>query len=110
MSQYRRSFEIVEIPWRVRDKYNIVPHTSIRPPLLVGDFIDPNLRGSKVCMPAANTISANLPAKHDVWGIIQDHINGDLLFALSLPVDVFDLGQSGRFADLVRQEGVPLYG
>ena len=35
---------------------------------------------------------------------------GDLLLALSLPVDVFDLGQSGRFADLVRQEGVPIYG
>ncbi len=27
------------------------------------------------------SITANLPAKHDVWGIIQDHINGDLLFA-----------------------------
>jgi photosystem II stability/assembly factor-like uncharacterized protein len=26
-------------------------------------------------------ITGNLPAKHDVWGIIQDHINGDLLFA-----------------------------
>ena len=35
---------------------------------------------------------------------------GDLLFALSLPVDVFDLSQPGRFADLVRQEGVPIYG
>jgi hypothetical protein len=27
------------------------------------------------------SITGNLPAKHDVWGIIQDHINGDLLFA-----------------------------
>ena len=35
---------------------------------------------------------------------------GDLLFALSLPVDVFDLSQSGRFADLVRREGVSVYG
>ena len=35
---------------------------------------------------------------------------GDLLFALSLPVDVFDLSQSGRFADLIRHEGVPVYG
>jgi predicted nucleotidyltransferase len=34
----------------------------------------------------------------------------DLLFALSLPVDVFDLSQPGRFADLIRQEGVPIYG
>ena len=35
---------------------------------------------------------------------------GDLIFALSLPVDVFDLEQSGRFADLIREEGVPIYG
>ena len=35
---------------------------------------------------------------------------GDLLFKLSLPVDVFDLSQSGRFADLIRREGVPIYG
>lgn len=25
-------------------------------------------------------ISANLPARHDVWTIAQDHVNGDLLF------------------------------
>ncbi len=25
-------------------------------------------------------ISANLPARHDVWAIAQDHVNGDLLF------------------------------
>jgi hypothetical protein len=26
-------------------------------------------------------ITGNLPAKHDVWSIIQDHVNGNLLFA-----------------------------
>jgi photosystem II stability/assembly factor-like uncharacterized protein len=26
-------------------------------------------------------ISSNLPDRHDVWSVIQDHINGDLLFA-----------------------------
>jgi photosystem II stability/assembly factor-like uncharacterized protein len=26
-------------------------------------------------------ISSNLPDKHDVWSILQDHVNGDLLFA-----------------------------
>jgi photosystem II stability/assembly factor-like uncharacterized protein len=26
-------------------------------------------------------ITGNLPRKHDVWSIIQDHVNGDLLFA-----------------------------
>ena len=35
---------------------------------------------------------------------------GDLLLALSLPVDVFDLSQSSRFADLIRREGVAIYG
>lgn len=35
---------------------------------------------------------------------------GDVLFALSLPVDVFDLSQPGRFSDLVRREGIPIYG
>ena len=27
------------------------------------------------------SIAGNLPAKHDVWSVIQDHENGDLLFA-----------------------------
>ena len=35
---------------------------------------------------------------------------GDLLFALSLPVDVLDLARPGRFVDLVRKEGVPIHG
>ena len=26
-------------------------------------------------------ISANLPPRHDVWSIVQDHVNGNLLFA-----------------------------
>jgi photosystem II stability/assembly factor-like uncharacterized protein len=26
-------------------------------------------------------ITGNLPAKHDVWAVIQDHVNGNLLFA-----------------------------
>ena len=26
-------------------------------------------------------ISSDLPAKHDVWSVIQDHVNGNLLFA-----------------------------
>ena len=27
------------------------------------------------------SITANLPDKHDVWAVIQDHVDGDLLFA-----------------------------
>jgi len=26
-------------------------------------------------------ITGNLPAKHDVWSVVQDHVNGNLLFA-----------------------------
>ena len=34
---------------------------------------------------------------------------GDLLFALSKPVDVVDLSERSRFVELVRQEGIPIY-
>jgi len=34
---------------------------------------------------------------------------GDLLFALSKPVDVIDLSVRSRFVDLVKREGIPLY-
>lgn len=34
---------------------------------------------------------------------------GDLLCALSKPVDVIDLSVNDRFAAMVRQEGIPLY-
>lgn len=34
---------------------------------------------------------------------------GELLFALSKPVDVVDLSVKSRFVELIRQEGVPLY-
>ena len=51
VSQCRHSFEIVEIPWRVRDKYNVVPDASSQPPLLADDSIDLNIRSAKVCSP-----------------------------------------------------------
>ncbi len=35
---------------------------------------------------------------------------GELLCALSKPVDVIDLSRETRFTELVRQEGVALYG
>jgi predicted nucleotidyltransferase len=35
---------------------------------------------------------------------------GDLMFALSKPVDVVDLSGDSKFLDLIRREGVPLYG
>lgn len=35
---------------------------------------------------------------------------GDLLFALSKPVDVVDLSGSSKFITLIRNEGILLYG
>jgi hypothetical protein len=35
---------------------------------------------------------------------------GELIFALSKPVDVVDLSGQSKFLDLVRREGVLLYG
>ena len=34
---------------------------------------------------------------------------GELLFALSKPVDVIDLSQKTRFIELILREGIPLY-
>ena len=34
---------------------------------------------------------------------------GELLFALSKPVDVIDLSTKTRFVKLIRREGIPLY-
>jgi predicted nucleotidyltransferase len=34
---------------------------------------------------------------------------GELLLALSKPVDVIDLSTKSRFTELIRREGVPLY-
>ena len=34
---------------------------------------------------------------------------GDLLFALSKPIDVIDLSVRSRFVDLINREGIPLY-
>ena len=35
---------------------------------------------------------------------------GELLFALSQPVDVIDLAGTSKFIELIKQEGVLLYG
>jgi len=35
---------------------------------------------------------------------------GDLLFALSKPVDIVDLSGTSKFINLIKQEGILLYG
>lgn len=47
-----------------------------------------------------------------VEGIEEKHFftfYGELLFALSKPVDVVDLSIQSRFVELVKREGIPLY-
>jgi predicted nucleotidyltransferase len=34
----------------------------------------------------------------------------DLIFSLSKPVDLVDMGRKSRFTDIIRQEGVSVYG
>jgi uncharacterized protein len=34
---------------------------------------------------------------------------GELLFALSKPVDIIDLSEKTRFIELILREGIPLY-
>lgn len=34
----------------------------------------------------------------------------DLLFGLSKPVDLVDLSRKSKFTDIIRREGVPVYG
>lgn len=35
---------------------------------------------------------------------------GELLFALTKPVDIVDLSGTSKFISLVKQEGIPVYG
>ena len=34
----------------------------------------------------------------------------DLIFGLSKPVDLVDLGRKSMFTDIIRREGIPVYG
>jgi predicted nucleotidyltransferase len=48
-----------------------------------------------------------------VEGILPEHFfrfYGELLFGLDKPVDLIDLSVPGRFTDIVKKEGICLYG
>jgi hypothetical protein len=69
VSRYRRSFEIVETPWRVRDKSHVVPDASSRPPPLADDFIARKTGTYKACaqrncVVRANQLTYNLVPGH----------------------------------------------
>ena len=59
MSQYRRSFEVVETLWRVRDKYTLVSDASSRPPLRADEFIDSKTGTDKACARREYGLCAN---------------------------------------------------
>lgn len=67
--------------------------------LLFGSSIDPSKESSDIDI--------------GVEGLsFQDFFKyyGDLLLKLSKPVDVIDLTGSSKFIQLIKQEGLPLYG
>ncbi len=63
--QWRRSFEVMDSPWRVRDKYKVVQDSSIPPPLSADDLITLEVFTSKVrarpaCLRSANRLKYKL--------------------------------------------------
>jgi hypothetical protein len=65
MGQCRRSFEVVDSPWRVRDKYAVVQDSSIPPPLSADDLITlevftSKVRARSVCLQSANRLKCKL--------------------------------------------------
>ena len=55
------------------------------------------------------TVSGERKARNEEEGDFYRYY-GDLMFALSKPVDIIDLSVSSKFSSLIKQEGVFLYG
>ena len=67
--------------------------------LLFGSGIDPKIESSDIDI-AVEGISHG-----DFF-----RYYGELLFALTKPVDVIDLAGTSKFISLIKQEGIPIYG
>jgi predicted nucleotidyltransferase len=67
--------------------------------LLFGSSADPQKRGRDIDLAVEG-----LPPE-DFFGFY-----GELLFGLPLPVDLIDLASSSKFNQMVRREGVVIYG
>jgi predicted nucleotidyltransferase len=67
--------------------------------LLFGSSADPQKRGKDIDLAVEG-----LPAE-DFFGFY-----GELLFSLPLPVDLVDLASKSKFNQMVRREGVAIYG
>ena len=67
--------------------------------LLFGSSIDPSRKANDIDL----AVEGIAPAKFfDFYG--------ELLFALSKPIDLVDLGKDSKFTRLVYREGIRLYG
>jgi predicted nucleotidyltransferase len=67
--------------------------------LLFGSSLDTTREGRDI------NLAVEGIAPHDFF-----RFYGELMFAVSKPVDLVDLSGRSKFLDLVRREGVPLYG
>jgi uncharacterized protein len=72
---------------------------SVKRVLLFGSGLDPKIEGNDIDI-AVEGISHS------------DYFRyyGELLFALTKPVDVIDLSGTSKFINLIKQDGVPIYG
>jgi len=78
---------------------NIARRYDVKDVLLFGSSIDPNRVANDIDL----AIEGIAPAKFfDFYG--------ELLFALSKPVDLVELSRNSKFNRLIYQEGVRLYG
>ncbi|MCK5241342.1 hypothetical protein KAR34_02710 [bacterium] len=61
----------------------------------------------------ANALTKGVDIDLAVEGISPEYFfdfYGELLFNLTQPVDVIDLDVENKFTNIIRQEGIPLYG
>jgi len=72
---------------------------SVKRVLLFGSGLDPDIEGRDIDI-AVEGISHG-----DFF-----RYYGELLFALTRPVDLIDLSGTSKFISLIKQEGVPIYG
>jgi len=85
-----------------QDKVTIVDiarRYDVKAVLLFGSSADPNKRANDIDL----AVEGIVPEKFFSF-------YGDLLFALSQPVDLIDLSADTKFNRLVHREGVRLYG
>ncbi len=67
--------------------------------LLFGSSADPQISGRDIDLAVQGILPKDFFSYY-----------GELIFALSRPVDVISLPEDTRFAQMILQEGIPIYG